>query len=329
MKSALVPALLLGATLMTACSDEEPTIDRTTAEAVLEANVNTASEVEAALDRVAKVCMEDQGFEIHPPDIEVEENPSIRETLRREVYTDPDPAASPEDIYGIGLFVGTNATYAEVGNDGELTYLADPGEFSLLPLEEQEDYFEAFYGTVDMEVEALNLPDVGAAERSGGGCLRKAEDALAEGEYPDYLNHAGLAGAKGGTSWASDDRVYDARIEWSICMAAADYTYEEPLGLYLDLVMQAGALEQEAFTSSESRTEELRTEFGSHIVDLATVDHACHNETSLQDIQEDVYWEYLIAYVSGQEEEFYSFQERAEHMLTIAQDIIAAGTMQS
>lgn len=329
MKKNYIIVLLFSAPFVASCGNEGSTIDQQAAETILVANMNAAMEVEAALDRVARVCMEEIGFDVHPSALEFPEDPSIDDLLGENVLTRPNLSLPPEEIYGIGLNSGVDTTFVEVNDAGEVRHLEDPGEFDSQSVEAQDEYFKAFYGTAEMETEVINLPDISEAERSGGGCLREAEDALSDGNYPDYLNHAGLSGAKGGTSWESDDRVVDARTEWSICMESSGYSYDKPLDVYLDLAMQVGDYQREALYADESQVSSLEEEFSEIASTVAEVDNACHRETGLQDVQEGVFWEYLINYVSDHEEEFYSFKERTDGMLELAQDIIESGQLPS
>src|SRR5699024_5682247 len=126
-----------------------------------------------------------------------------------------------------------------------------------------------------------------------GGCLRQSEDIVADGNYPDYLNHAGLAGAKGSTDWESDDRVAEVRAAWSQCMSERGYDYERPLGLYMDLFHTASELNSDWRTAQTISESEAEDHLDAVILVTAQDDAACHERTNLQDVQEDVYWEYM------------------------------------
>ncbi|MDN3238471.1 hypothetical protein [Glycomyces tritici] len=311
------------------CASGSGSIDRQAAEAVLLANNNADTAIEEALDRVARVCMEEQGFELHPPELEFEVDQDMKAWLGQSVLTKPDLSLPPVEIYGIGLESGVDTTFVEIEDDGDISYLEEPSEFDQQSIADQEAYFAAFYGSSEMTPETINLPELGEVERAGGGCLRRAEDTLADGNYPDFLVHAGLAGARGGTDWEQDERVFDARIEWSICMEAAGFEYDEPFSIYMDLGMQVGGYQQSAIQAGDAERQALEKEFDEIILSVAAVDAVCHEETGLEGIQSDVYWEYMIEYVSANEEEFFAFKERTDEMLSLAQDIIAAGRLPS
>lgn len=317
-----VPALLL---LLAACAEPPEPIDRDTAEAVLVENIASADQVQQALNRVALLCVENAGFTVHPKESEYEEPAGIADLLGSFVYSEPDLSLPPNEIYGVE--VDDPAITLVYGNeDGEDVY-TEPDPFTELPQADQDAYFEALYGSPGMAAEVVMLPDVGESERAGGGCMREAEDALSEGAYPDYLNHAGLAGARGGTDWDSDDRVAEAREAWANCMADRGYDYEEPMHLRSDLFNRAGDFKAAWQIDASMSLEEAEAALADAVLATAEDDAACHAETGLQDVQVEVFWEYLIAYVSGHEEAFYSFHERAGDMEARAQETLANGTL--
>lgn len=319
-----VPALLAAA-LLTGCAEPPEPIDRATAEAVLADNMASADQVEQALERVAKLCVENLGFTVHPLAAEYEEAADIRDLLGTWVYSAPDPALPPEEVYGIRVD-DPAITLMYEGPDGEGVY-TEPDPFTALPQTDQDAYFEAYYGSPGMAAETVLLPDVGESERAAGGCMREAEDALADGAYPDYLNHAGLAGARGGTDWATDERVAEALNAWSDCMDARGHDYGEPIHLRSALYTMAGDLKAAWQIDGSMSLEEAEAALAEEVVATAEDDVACHAESRLEEVQVAVFWEYLIAYVSGNEEAFYSFHQRAQDMQVRAQEILAAGRL--
>jgi hypothetical protein len=210
------------------------------------------------------------------------------------------------------------------GANGEGVH-TEPDPFTELPQGDQDAYFAAYYGSPGMEAETVQLPDVGESERAGGGCMREAEDALADGAYPDYLNHAGLAGARGGTDWAVDERVAEALHAWSDCMDDRGYDYAEPIHLRSALFSRAGDLKAAWQIEGSMSLEEAEAALAGEVVAAAGDDAACHAASELEDVQVAVFWEYLIAYVSAHEEAFYSFHKRAQDMQVRAQEVLAAG----
>lgn len=319
-----VPALL-AAVLLAGCAEPPEPIDRDTAEAVLADNMASDQQVQQALERVARLCVEQLGFTVHPPAAEYEETADLGELLGFWVYSAPDLSLPPEEIYGIEVD-NPAITLVMEGDEGEDVY-TEPDPFTELPQADQDAYFAAYYGSPGMEAEVVMLPDIGESERAGGGCMREAEDALSEGAYPDYLNHAGLAGARGGTDWERDDRVVEARAAWSDCMDDAGYDYEEPFLLRNALFQRAGDLKAAWQIERSMSLEEAEAAFAEEVLATAEDDAACQTETGLEDVQVEVFWEYLIAFVSLHEEEFYAFHQRAEDMQARAQEILADGTL--
>ncbi|MFG3343219.1 hypothetical protein [Glycomyces sp. NPDC048151] len=316
-----VPALLL---LLAACAEPPEPIDRATAEAVLADNLASADQVEQALHRVALLCVENQGFTVHPSQTEPEESTGIADLLGYEVYSEPDLSLPPEEIYGAKV---DDPVITLVYGNGDEDVYTEPDPFTQLPQADQDAYFAALYGPPGMEAETVMLPDVGESQRAGGGCMREAEDALSEGAYPDYLNHAGLAGARGGTDWDADERVVEARAAWADCMGALGHDYETPLQVRMDLFNRAGDLKAAWQIDGTMDLEEAEAALAEEVLATAGDDASCHAETGLQDVQVEVFWEYLIAYVSGHEEAFYSFHERAVDMEARAQEVLADGTL--
>ncbi|MDA1359418.1 hypothetical protein O1R50_07290 [Glycomyces luteolus] len=319
-----VPALLAAA-LLAACAEPPEPIDRATAEAVLADNMASADQVQQALDRVARLCVEHLGFTVHPLAAEYEPDPGLDDLLGPWVYSAPDPSLPPGEIYGLRVD-NPNITLMYEGDDGEDVH-TEPDPFSELPQADRDAYNEAYYGSPGMEAEIVLLPDVGESERAGGGCMREAEDALADGAYPDYLNHAGLAGARGGTDWERDDRVAEARAAWSDCMNERGYDFEEPMHLRDALFSRSGDLKAAWQIEQSMSLEEAEAALAEEVLAAAGDDAACHAETGLEDVQVEVFWEYLIRYVSGHEEAFYSFHRRAEDMQARAQEILADGLL--
>lgn len=317
-----VPALLTAA-LLAGCAEPPDPIGRATAEAVLAENIAAADRVEQALDRVARLCVENLGFTVHPAATEYEETTDIRDLLGAWVYSAPDPSLPPEEVYGIRVD-DPAITLMYEGPDGEGVH-TEPDPFTELPQADQDAYFAAYYGSPGMEAETVPLPDVGEAERAGGGCLRDAEDALADGAYPDYLNHAGLAGARGGTDWEADPRVAEALRAWSDCMAARGHDYAEPAHLRGDLFSRAGDLKAAWQIEGSMSLEEAEAALAEEVAATAADDAACHAESALEEVRVAVFWEYMVAYVGGHEEAFYSFVGRAQDMQVRAQEVLAAG----
>jgi hypothetical protein len=324
-RAALGGSALLAAALLSACAEPPEPIDRSTAEAVLLDNMASADQVDQALDRVARLCVDHLGFTVHPAETEYHEHPDLRDLLGFWVYSKPDPTLPPHEIYDVRVD-SPHITLLIEGDDGEAVY-TEPDPFTSLPEPDQDAYFTALYGSPGMEAEVVQLPDIGQSERAGGGCLREAEDALAEGDYPDYLNHAGLAGAKGGTDWEDDDRVAEARLAWSDCMAEHGYDAEAPMFLRDHLFTAATDLKAAWQIHQTTSLEEAETELAGLVLAAAADDAACHDATGLEEVQDAVFWEYLIRFVSGHEEAFYSFHQRARDMQARAQDILADGTL--
>ncbi|MDN3240561.1 hypothetical protein [Glycomyces tritici] len=315
----------LAAALLAGCAEPPEPIDRATAEAVLADNMASADGVEQALERVAKLCVETLGFTVHPPAAEYEEAADIRDLLGEWVYSEPDPSLPPAEIYGIRVD-DPAITLMYEGANGEGVH-TEPDPFTELPQADQDAYFDAYYGSPGMEAETVLLPDVGESERAGGGCMREAEDALADGAYPDYLNHAGLAGARGGTDWATDERVAEALHAWADCMDARGHDYGEPIHLRSALFSRAGDLKAAWQIEGTMTLAEAEAALAEEVVATAEDDAACHAESRLEEVQVEVFWEYLVAFVSAHEEAFYSFHKRAQDMQVRAQEILAAGRL--
>ncbi|WP_035749953.1 hypothetical protein [Glycomyces sp. NRRL B-16210] len=319
---ALLVAVLAAAA---GCAEAPEPIDRAVAEAVLLENLNAANEVELALERVSRLCLEELGFTVHPAGLEYPDAPDLEHLLGAEVYSAPDPSLPPPEIYGV-VVDSPSITLVVIDEHDEGAY-TEPNPFNSQTESERDAYFTALYGSSEMEPEVVQLPDLGQSERAGGGCMREAEDAISGGAYPDYLNQAGLAGARGGTNWQSDERVQTARFDWAACMDARGYDFESPLALRGSLSNFAGDLKAEWQIRQAIGLEEAEAELAAAVVGTAEDDAACHEESGLQEAQETVFWEYLIAYVSANETAFYEFQERAEAMTAQAQEILASGRL--
>ncbi|TQL76676.1 hypothetical protein FB566_2211 [Stackebrandtia endophytica] len=54
-------------------------------------------EVERAVDRVARVCMEERGYDIHPDEAPVPQQSTEELVMRTFVWTSPDPATAHID----------------------------------------------------------------------------------------------------------------------------------------------------------------------------------------------------------------------------------------
>lgn len=311
------------AAALTGCVEPPEPIDRAVAEAVLLENMNAANEVGFALDRVARLCMEGLGYTVHPESRERPEAPDMESMLGFEVYSAPDLSLPPSQIYGI-VVDSPSITLIFFDENDELVR-TESSPFTSQPQAEQDAYFAALHGSAGMETEVVELPDLGQSERAGGGCLREAEDAIADGDYPDYLNHAGLAGARGGTNWEADERVQEARFDWAACMDARGYDFELPLALRSHVSNLAGDLKAEWQIEQTISLEDAEAELAAEVALIAADDAACHEKSRLEEVQDEVFWEYLIAYVSSHETSFYDFHERAKEMTAKAQEIIAEG----
>lgn len=266
-------------------------------------------EVDVATKRVERVCMEEKGFTTHPelPDEEID--PDVY--VLREVLTKPNFEEREE----FGYLEGSFSTYWDVQREEERDD-ADVSDFELLSEPERQEYRTEHDDSVDGSPEEIELSDGTSAQRSSGGCARDVEDILFE-DYISYREASRIALGQSNEDWQGDERVVDVRADWAGCMDSAGHSVSEnPLTSVREKAMESF----EHFDAGKTEDE-----FHDLLLEYATDDAACHAEHDVQNVQEDVFWEFKLVNMIGHEQEVFAFQDTVDEIPADAQDIIDAG----
>lgn len=139
---------------------------------------------------------------------------------------------------------------------------------------------------------ALDREDLSFA----GGCSRQALDTVfpEDNVQQGQLNPEDAAGEKAN----QDQRVIDAAITWSSCMADSGYTYEAPKAVETDIEARLDVIVTDVPTASDAPLEFDRPALEAlqaEEITLAQADHTCQIDTGYSEISDAVNAEYLDA----------------------------------
>lgn len=275
-------------------------------------------EVERAVDRVARVCMEQLGYHVHPEEVPAPEQSAEELVMRTFVWTSPDPGTVHVDGYGDRLGGNITTTYV----DGEVV-VTDSSEYERLPESERLAYQADLHGP-DMEAEHAQLSDGTEVGWIVGGCVGAANRVLfADGVF-DFLEQRTHATGGADNGWLDDHRVRDVHRQWSACMAERGYPdFDVPQ----DAVSALSVRQPDPDTLDGAEYDARLEEFTDITVDQAVADLACHERYEVQPTQEAVFWEYMLDYLADYEVTVFGFADAADSILETAQQIIEAGEL--
>lgn len=139
---------------------------------------------------------------------------------------------------------------------------------------------------------ALDREDLSFA----GGCSRQALDTVfpEDNVQQGQLNPEDAAGERAN----QDQRVIDAAVAWSSCMADSGYTYEVPKAVETDIEARLDVIVADVPTAADGPLEFDRAALEAlqaEEITLAEADHTCQVDTGYADIADAVNTEYLDA----------------------------------
>jgi len=326
----LVPCLML---LLAACTHATDSFDRDRFNVMLEHGRAGEADLTRVIERLAKDCMEDGGFTVHP--------------LKQEAP--PTATAMPAANSDIEVVMGARYMYQSETLD-QSGYGASPVEdlgftpggaddpfaidpFSDLAPEDQLDYWLAYDGNYLRR-------DLPGADAAGGGyetvtvddrdyryprtgCYSDVQNEVFEGEVDGYLRL---------THWATEGlgnvaygefhvrhEVSVALEDWSDCMSHNGYP---DLASPDDAIQSARDLYREAdlFGPEDDGFDSVKQQE----IDLARADYACNREVELDERLVEIFWSVLEPYVLEHEAEIYGWKELTEQTLERAQALLSS-----
>lgn len=332
-RTMLVCGLAIGLTVSLAgCADAEAAdYDREALSAVLADGKQAEQQVKDITERLARSCMEDAGYSIHPVPQKVPEAAT------------PVPGASDdiEIVMGARFMFQTDTIdesgYAESpresmgyrpGSDDD-PFMNDP--FNELSDEEQWDYWVAYDGGDGREYAApdgLEPTPPDSVTVNGRtftfpvvGCYADVQQRIHRDSIGDYLSlshiaREGLAHIAFG-EFHDDPRLETGLEAWSDCMADNGYP---DLGDSGDASMSASRLYRDAdvFGPEDPGFAEIKAEE----IRMARTDYSCNHEVGLDEGRVKIFWEHLEPYAIQYETEIFAWKELTDDILARAQELL-------
>lgn len=296
-------------------------------------NVVLASEIYESEQRLARMCMENLGFEDHPALYEA-----------AETYWDVIGALGPRpDI----------ETAKDIGYREAMPGLFDTGSQEDLPQHAQRAYFVAFWGeegaeaalsNVSSEVprnsagEALEWPGQEIHELENGevirwqaeGCEGAAVEALHEGSPLEFKTQEAEATSAPWEMFRNDEIVLNAEADWSLCLADTGY---DGIGSVSDMPVYVSEMQDSIYRDAMNVdgpgiSAEAVQQFESQQKDLAVADARCAEETDLDAVRFDRFWELLSEQAKGYETSVFAYQGEVESLLVRAQELLEQGALE-
>jgi hypothetical protein len=311
--------LLLAAALcaVTAGCGNEAAVGRETLAARLADGFAAQADLVRATDRLGRLCMEQQGFRVHPTARErpqgtplAHENPDIEIAMGARLINNEDRVReigygmSPQEMLG---FV-----------PGRENAAADP--FSRLPRAEQNRYWIAYQGYSPDDLPARNedagdvegsvdlpgheqftLPDGSKVSYPRTGCVADVERRLFDGKVREFheLTHyarTGIGKAAIGEVRA-DAEVREAGRRWSECMTRQGYP---GLGEPMDAENKASTSYGPTVFGPESPGYDRLKKAE---IALAETDYGCNREAGLDEVRVRVFWRNVARFYTDRETE--------------------------
>ncbi|QSB05726.1 hypothetical protein [Natronoglycomyces albus] len=302
------------------------------------ANSFLEREIHIAQQRLAHLCMEHAGFDKHP---ELPEEFTDESDLLG--YVQPRP--SPEEAAIVGLRDRFPLSF-----ENEFVAVAELPSEELTPAE-MELYSEtlwgveaanAIYGPGSIDVprnddgEALEWPGKVIIELEDGsliswhvqGCEGEVIDRLYEGDPTEFKLQQAFATSSPMAEFNIDDRVHDADEAWGACMAEAGHPgMSKPYDVLAAVSSHRNTLQMQAIEQGQRGiSDEDYAEYEQFHLDLAVVDAECAQETGVDKMHQEVFWELLAKRLSENEAEVFAYAENAQAILDRAQELLAEGT---
>ncbi|MFD0556991.1 hypothetical protein FB566_2243 [Stackebrandtia endophytica] len=326
--------VLCAAVLLGACtSDETNAFDRDRFNTMLEQGRVSENDLTGVIERLAKGCMEDRGFTVHPLKMEAPPtatavpaaNSNIEVVMRARYMYQTDTL--DESGYGASPFEDLGFTPG--GSDSP--FADDP--FSELPDEEQLEYWLAYDGSYlgngypDAQPPEGSYETVAVDGREyqypNSGCYAEIQDEVFEGDIHGYLTVAHWAtegmGYVGYGEFHDHSDVAVALDDWSVCMSDNGYP---DLADPTDAIQLARDLYRDAdvFGPVDEGFEDLKQQ---EIV-IAQTDYGCNVEAELDERQVEIFWSILEPYVVEHEAEIYAWKDLTDQALERAQAMLAS-----
>ncbi|MFD0556958.1 hypothetical protein FB566_2210 [Stackebrandtia endophytica] len=195
---------------------------------------------------------------------------------------------------------------------------ADLSDYERLPTSDRDAYQADLYGP-DTATESAVLSDGTEVEWIVDGCVGEANRVLFPDGMFDFLEQRTHATGGADDGWLDDHRVREVHGRWSECMAQQGY-------LDFDIPWDAVTAMSSRQPSPEEGPE-AQEAFAELNVAQAVADLACHERYDVQAVQEEVFWEYTMDYLTDYEVAVVAFADTAESVLETAQRIIQAGRL--
>ncbi|QSB03958.1 hypothetical protein [Natronoglycomyces albus] len=313
-KIALVSVMLIVA----ACSQPAEKLterERSEISSVIEYGYSQGDELEKTLERLARLCMEDKGFDIHPGE------PDSSRT--------PFPASFPQIEIRMGIqfmyqdeeFIQENG-YGRSPSEMHPDMLEEPGEFLWLSETEQDKYYRELNGS-DGSWIPITWPDGSEiVTYPTEGCMGEVYHSVFGEEITEY--HQSLYYAYDAFTAEAMDSVFSNRdlenleIEWSSCMAAEGFPgLEDPqeaaFSLAPKIYNDAGVNGPDDDGFSDLKSQE---------IELATADYYCNSTVGLDEARIEIFWDSVGAFLKEYEVQIFAWSERVEEANKIATEML-------
>jgi hypothetical protein len=333
-RALVLGGLAIGLTVsLTGCTDPEvAAFDREAFSAVLADGKQAQEKVEDITERLARACMEDAGYSIHPVPQKVSEaaTPVPGESDNVEIVMGARfmYQADTIDEAGYGASQQERFGYQPGGDDDP--FVNDP--FDELSEEEQWAYWMAYdgghlrdYAAPDgLEPTPPESITVNGREYSFPvvGCYADVEQQIHQDAFGDYLSlshfaREGLAYVAFG-EFHGDPRLEVGLVDWSDCMA--DNGYPDLSG-----PDEAGRLASRLYSDANvfGPGDPGFVDVKAQEIQIAQTDYACNRQVSLDEGRVEIFWEHLEPYAIQHETEVFAWKERTDDALARAQDLLS------
>lgn len=309
----------------TACSDTPRSFDKHEFEFMMDSGWESRRQIEEITDRLARQCMEDKGFRVHPVQLPggsltpaTSGDFEVRMGARTIFLTDEEIAeygygSSPTESWGYEP-QGENDPYVNNG-------------FDLLEQEAQYEYYLAydgdFHDLYERGSDSGDMVIVGDASVSYAteGCVAEVETRIHDGRLPEFLK-LGLVAMDGLTRFIIDNvdshqDVIDAESAWLECMGRQGFNDIEetspPLYYASDLYFDQNIYRPGDLGFAEVKATE---------IELAQADVECNRQVSLDEIRVEIFWDVVEEYFDQFETQLFTWSQTATEVLERAQVIM-------
>jgi hypothetical protein len=328
------------------CAATTSEVDRAALANRLSETFATQDKLDELTDRLAMLCMEADGFAVHP-DPQTEFGDGTPRPFQHDnievamgARVSPDWHGLPIDEVGYGL-----SPREMLGFDSGEGGPASQSEFDLLPADEQDEYLRRLHGysTNDIDYptgqrinedqilppnhEAFTRPDGWVVTYPLVGCVAEVQQELFGGEVRQFHELASQAAGEtlgvAGRQVDSLPEVGERTREWAACMEQAGH---EGLESPTDAQNRAGGSygAAEVHGPGDPGFDELKQAE----IELALADYGCNQEVALDELRADAFWDILAEHFEERESEVLEWHAMATDALTTGQEMLEQAGVQ-